>query len=244
MVAKNRGYIMSNLPKDQVQAEQQKLLELGYYNGEIDGKWGPQSKAALDAYEQDLILISKLYVPSGSIRVPIDAIAWGKKVSATFKARIKWIAEALEMPKEGVNWLMACMAWESAETFSSDIKNAAGSGATGLIQFMPTTALSLGTTTAKLALLTPEDQLNYVYKYFAPRKGKLNTLSDVYMAILWPAAIGKAENSILWSKEKRPTTYRQNSGLDINKDGLITKAEAAKKVRGKLTKGLTEAYFG
>ena len=31
------------------------------------------------------------------------------------------------------------------------VKNAAGSGATGLIQFMPRTAQGLGTTTAKLA---------------------------------------------------------------------------------------------
>lgn len=235
---------MSKLTKDQVKAEQQKLLELGYYNGEIDGIWGNQSKKALDAYEQDLILISKLYVPSGTIRVPVGGLAWGKKVSDTFKARVRWIAEQLQMPADGANWLMACMAWESAETFSSDIKNAAGSGATGLIQFMPATAVPLGTTTSQLALLTPEDQLNYVYKYFAPRKGKLNSLADVYMAILWPAAIGKPESEALWSKDKRPTTYRQNSGLDINKDGVITKAEAARKVREKLTKGLTEAYFG
>ena len=85
MVAKNRGYIMSNLPKDQVKAEQQKLLELGYYNGEIDGKWGPQSKAALDAYEQDLILISKLYVPSGSIlSIPLQTSSYTLLIKDSF----------------------------------------------------------------------------------------------------------------------------------------------------------------
>jgi soluble lytic murein transglycosylase-like protein len=35
---------------------------------------------------------------------------------------------------------MACMAWESGRSFRPDVKNMAGSGATGLIQFMPTTA--------------------------------------------------------------------------------------------------------
>lgn len=40
---------------------------------------------------------------------------------------------------------MAAMAFESGETFSPSIKNAAGSGAVGLIQFMPSTAKALGT---------------------------------------------------------------------------------------------------
>lgn len=136
------------------------------------------------------------------------------------------------------------MAWESAETFRADIKNAAGSGATGLIQFMPSTALSLGTSTTKLARMTPEDQLNYVYKYFKPYKGRLKTLDDVYMAILWPKAIGKDPHTALWDRATKPTTYRQNAGLDANKDGRITKAEAAYKVRQKLTKGLGHGYIG
>lgn len=235
---------MSNLLPEQVKAEQQKLYDLGYYTGDIDGLWGSQSKKALDAYEQDLILVSKLYVPSETLRVPVTQVAWGAKVSATFKARVQWIAETLLMPKEGVNWLMGCIAWESGETFSPSVTNMAGSGATGLIQFMPSTAKSLGTTVGQLALMSAEDQLNYVYKYFAPYKGKLKSLGDVYMAILWPAGVGKPMDYVLWSKTGKPTTYRQNSGLDINKDGVITKAEAVAKVQAKLDKGLQKAYLG
>lgn len=235
---------MSNLLPSQVKSEQQKLLELGYYNGEVDGKWGPASKAALDAYEQDLILVSKLYIPEGVIRTPVKKLAWGAKVSATFKSRIIWIAETLKMPPQGADWIMGAMAWESGETFSPSVTNMAGSGATGLIQFMPSTAKGLGTTVAQLALMSAEDQLNYVYKYFAPYKGKLNSLGDVYMAILWPAGVGKPMDYVLWSKAKRPTTYRQNSGLDINKDAVITKAEAVAKVQAKLSKGLQEPYLG
>lgn len=235
---------MTTLTKDQVKAEQQRLLELGYYTGEVDGDWGKKSIQALEAYEQDLILVSKLYVPQGTIRTPVTEIAWGKKVSQVFKERVLWMRDALLMPTEGADWLMSCMAWENAETFSPSITNMAGSGATGLIQFMPSTAKDLGTTVGQLALMTAEDQLNYVYKYFAPRKGQLNSLADVYMAILWPEAIGKPESHVLWSKTAKPTTYRQNSGLDINKDGLITKAEAAKKVTEKLVKGRTSAYYG
>lgn len=168
-------------------------------------------------------------------------LAWGAKVSQTFRERVRWIAEDLEIgdgPLDGANKFMTCMAWESGRSFRADVKNMAGSGATGLIQFMPATAKGLGTTVEKLAAMTPEDQLNFVWKYFAPYKGRLKTLSDIYMAILWPAAVGKPESFVLWDRGERPTTYRQNAGLDVNADGRITKAEAAGKVAALLPEGL------
>lgn len=170
---------------------------------------------------------------------PAIRLAWGKKVSPEFRKRVLEICQEL-----GVNpdYLMACMAFESAETFSPSIKNAAGSGATGLIQFMPATAKGLGTTTGALANMTALQQLEYVHAYFWPYRGRLKTLGDVYMAILWPAGIGKPDTWPLWDKSKKPTTYRQNAGLDINKDGAITKAEATAKVQAKLEKGLMLDY--
>jgi hypothetical protein len=167
-------------------------------------------------------------------------IAWGAKVSRTFIDRVMWIVEDLgigtDVP-DGTNKLMTCMAWESDRTFSASVVNKAGSGATGLIQFMPKTARGLGTTTAKLAAMTPEDQLNYVWKYFEPFKGKLKRLSDIYMAILWPKAVGKPEGHVLWTKKSQPTTFRQNAGLDKNRDSTITKGEAAAKVAALLPEG-------
>ena len=164
---------------------------------------------------------------------PSTTLRWGAKVSETFKERVIWIGEDLGFDP---NLLMDCIAFESAETFKADIKNAAGSGATGLIQFMPSTARSLGTTVEALARMAPEDQLNYVWKYFRPYAGKLATLDDVYMAILWPKAVGKSANYVLF---QGPGTiaYRQNAGLDTNRDSKITKAEAAAKVREKSTRG-------
>lgn len=166
-------------------------------------------------------------------------LAWGKKVSPEFRQRVFKISAEL-----GINpdYLMSCMAFESAETFSPSIKNAAGSGATGLIQFMPSTARGLGTTTAALSEMTAVQQLEYVHAYFWPYRGRLKTLGDVYMAILWPAGIGKLDTWVLWDQSKKPTTYRQNAGLDINKDGLITKAEATSKVEAKLDRGLLSVY--
>ena len=175
----------------------------------------------------------------------VGKMAWGAKVSSTFRDRIRWICDD---PKAGLgmdpNDLMACIAWETGRTFSPSVKNAAGSGATGLIQFMPKTAINLGTTTAKLATMTAEDQLNYVYKYFLPWKGKLKNLSDLYMAILWPKAVGQPEHYVLWSKGTMPKTFAQNAGLDLNKDDEITKAECSAKLYAMKAEGLRKENLG
>lgn len=176
----------------------------------------------------------------GSNRGGLDRkIAWGAKVSPVFKERVLWIAETLNVDPDD---LMSCMAWESGESFSASKKNLAGSGATGLIQFMPSTARTLGTTTAELAKMTPEDQLNYVYKYFLPFHGRLNNLGDVYMAILWPKGVGKPDHYVVFSGTG--ATYRQNAGLDVNKDGNVTRAECIVKVQAKKAKGLLSANLG
>lgn len=218
---------------------QQDLQRMGYYDGTIDGLWGPLSEAA---YVRLRALAANQNVPIPPAANP-DAMAWGKKVSQTFKDRIRWAADALELPREGVDWLMSCIAFESGETFRSDIRNAAGSGATGLIQFMPKTAIGLGTTTTKLAAMTAEDQINFVYRYFLPYKGRLKNLGDMYMAILWPAGIGKADDWKLWCKTSREITYSQNQGLDVDKDGCITRGEAVSKVKAKLVRG-RQFYYG
>lgn len=112
------------------------------------------------------------------------------------------IADDLEVSPD---FLMSCIAFETGETFSPKIKNAAGSGATGLIQFMPTTAKGLGTSVEKLAAMSATKQLDYVKKYFKRFKGKLSTLEDVYLAILYPAAIGMSKEATLFKKGKRLT---------------------------------------
>ena len=63
----------------------------------------------------------------------------------------------------------------------------------------------------------------------------MKTLEDVYMAILWPAAIGKPDDHVLFAAPGR--TYDQNRGLDRDRDGRVTKREAAAAVSAKLAKG-------
>lgn len=166
-------------------------------------------------------------------------IAWGAKVTKDFKAKVILISKKLNISPD---YLMSCMAFETAGTFSPKIINAAGSGAIGLIQFMPRTAKGLGTSSESLSKMTAVNQLDYVEKYFKPRKGKLSSLEDVYMAILYPAAIGKPASHALFVKGT--TAYKQNSGLDKDKNGSITLKEISSKVRVMYEKGLKQGYIG
>lgn len=168
----------------------------------------------------------------------LQPLAWGAKVSPAFRAKVRQMVLTWGgcTPDEA----MTCMAWESGRSFRPDVKNMAGSGATGLIQFMPTVAAALGTTVDALARMSAEQQLDWVAKYFAPYRGHLANLADLYMAILWPAAIGKPDGYVLFDKAdlQHPARYRQNAGLDVNADGKVTKAEAVAKVAGLQAEGL------
>ncbi len=219
------------------------LTEYNLYNFAIDGKFGSLTKNGLDSYI-DILVKQNTGGDAGTTdgsKIDYSKIIYSAVLSDEFINCVWWMAEQLRHPLvstlELTNDFIGCMAWESAETFSPSIKNAAGSGATGLIQFMPATARGMGTTVEKLAKMTQIEQLNYVYKYFLPQKGKLRNLGDVYMTILWPAGIGKSEDYVLWSRAKKPTTYRQNIGLDVNKDGVITRAECVAKVTERYNKG-------
>lgn len=167
--------------------------------------------------------------PASSAKRP--SMVWGAKLTLPERNAAASVARAIGFP---VDWLMACIAFETGETFNPAIVNKL-SGATGLIQFMDRTAISLGTTTAALRAMTITEQLAWVRAYFEPYKGRLHTLEDVYMAILYPAAIGKPDSFVLFDAPKK--AYDQNAGLDANKDRIVTKREAAARVREKLWRG-------
>jgi hypothetical protein len=177
------------------------------------------------------------------VTTPLSPLAWGARVSEAFRAKVRAIAEHLRCDPSD---LMACMAWESGRSFRPDVTNMAGSGATGLIQFMPTTAAGLGTSCAALARMTAERQLDFVARYFAAYAGRLHSLADIYMVILWPAAVGKPDSEVLFARDDldHPARYRQNAGLDINHDGLCTKAEAAARVIAIRAEGLRPLNVG
>mgnify|MGYP001075621165 CR=1 FL=1 len=176
--------------------------------------------------------------PAPATSTPFQ-LAWGARVSTDFARHLLGICSEFGWGRSHANWLMACMAFESGETFRADVRNAAGSGAMGLIQFMPATARDLGTTTESLAAMTAESQLIYVRAYFRPYARRIQSLSDMYMAILLPKYIGTAEGTVLFSGTG--ASYRQNAGLDANSDGKITKGEATARVAAMLQRGLEPA---
>lgn len=114
--------------------------------------------------------------------------------------KIKSLGDKWGIPME---WLCNLMNHESAGTFNPAIQNSIG--ATGLIQFLKSTAKNLGTTTDNLKSLTFQKQLEYVDKYLDGWKGqwknrglitngKINDnfqQPDLFMTIFYPAAIGK-----------------------------------------------------
>jgi len=174
---------------------------------------------------------------SGSI-IMLD-IPGSDKVSEAFKDKVMQIAADLGI---NPNFLMAVMSFETGGSFSPSVRNAAGSGAVGLIQFMPKTAKDLGTNTGALAKMTAEDQLDFVAKYLKPFKNRMKTIEDAYMAVLMPSAIGKGSNFVLFRKPS--VGYNQNKGLDVDQDGLITVGEAADRVRKRLGDAATGTATG
>jgi Transglycosylase SLT domain len=182
--------------------------------------------------------LQRLALALGADSVDDVALAWGKKVTPAFKRKVIEISAEIGMDP---NFLMAAMAFESARTFSANVQNPS-SRAVGLIQFMPSTARALGTSTEALKRMTPLAQLDYVERYFLPNKGRLRDLNDVYMAILWPRAIGRPSSYILFAQGSNQ--YRQNRGLDADNDGVVTKAEAANRVQQHLVEGMREELRG
>ncbi len=208
------------------------LKQVGLYPGTVDGKWGPNS---INGFAEARRMANKESLPP-FLKGYAKSVAWSGKVSDKFLETAKQVSNRLGIPDPDL--LMACMAFETGRTFSPTVQNGAGAPYYGIIQFGKDAATDAGTTIPALLKMSAVEQLEYVYNFFKPYTGKLKTLSDVYCRILWPKAVGKPENYVLWDKETRPTTYRQNSGLDINKDGMITKAEAAAMVNKLLIEGV------
>ena len=116
------------------------------------------------------------------------------------------LARKYSIPPE---WLANLINHESAGTFNPAVRNPS-SGATGLIQFMPSTAKGLGTTTTALSKLTFQQQLPWVEKYLFKTLKNLKAYSctissvastckirpdmreiDLYMAIFYPVSMFK-----------------------------------------------------
>jgi hypothetical protein len=102
-------------------------------------------------------------------------------------------------------------------------------GATGLIQFMPKTAQSLGTSVAQLRGMSAEQQLDYVYKYLSKYKrtkfgDRQISKGEVYALVACP---GRANKGVLYAQNSAGS--RANRGL-TNRNGQITTESLARRL--------------
>ena len=135
-----------------------------------------------------------------------------------FLWKVKEMASILSINPE---WLMFTMKFESG---INPKKVNQISNATGLIQFMPSTARELGTSTEGLLKMSNVEQLDFVYKYLKRYKGRMKSWIDVYLAVFYPAAIGKGDNYVI----KSDLVAKQNQIFDLNKDLDISVGEIKK----------------
>lgn len=117
--------------------------------------------------------------------------------------RKKFIDKLIKVSKDlkiHPDWLANVIDLESANTFSSSVRN--GIGATGLIQFLETSAKELGTTTTALGMLDEIEQLDRVQKYFEYWKKTPESLEQLYLLTLYPAFVDKASSpeAIIFAK--------------------------------------------
>lgn len=199
------------------------------------------SHEALSDYEYGRSVLAVWEHINGSIEVPTNhtlTIEGGNAESLyllqeaedhvedlrAFEEKVREIAQRLNVAPE---WLMAVMYIESK--FDPSIQNLQGSGATGLIQFMAPTVKDLnqrlGTKyyMSDIQAMPAEQQLDLVYEYLRgvkEKKGEFRSLTDLYLGVLYPSAIGKGADHVLFAKPSR--AYQQNRGLDHDKDGKIT----------------------
>jgi hypothetical protein len=140
-------------------------------------------------------------------------------------------------------WLYRVMIAESG--INSAIQNR-DTQATGLIQFMPSTARMLGTTTDQLCMMTPQEQLDYVYKFYLPYKNNITCPIDLYIVTFYPYARGKRNHYIIGSEANAYTANliaKQNPSFDIDGNGYIELGEYRKYVRRKVFGSIPDYVF-
>lgn len=160
-------------------------------------------------------------------------LAWGRLLDAGERAALRACARAVQCDP---SHLSAVIMFES--NWDPKAFNAAYEGS-GLIQFIKSTSAAMGYTTQQILAMSRIEQLGLVQRYLMPYRGRISTLTDLYMAVLRPTAIGKPDDhALITSAEGK--AYIANKGLDLNKDGNITKLEATEYVRRRLEEGLRD----
>jgi hypothetical protein len=147
------------------------------------------------------------------------------KQGSAFTDKVKEIAEKLGIEPDSI--MMAI--WIESE-FNRNAYNPV-SKAYGLIQILPSTAHDLGLSMPEVRNMSGVEQLEkVVYPYLKQYKGKMKRGIDVYLAIFYPAAVGKPDNYVIAREGSK--TYQFNANLDVkgNQNGLLEVFDIRKRV--------------
>lgn len=114
-------------------------------------------------------------------------------------------------------------------------------GASGLIQWVPTTALGYGITTEKIRSLSNLQQIPYIERYLKDQiksAGMPKDWFETYLLVFHPYWVGKPETTPIKGNNmpKAGLSYTGNYYIDLNKDGFLTKGEFRKWANSKLPK--------
>jgi hypothetical protein len=120
---------------------------------------------------------------------------WSNKLTCDQRKKVLQVCGELwgeSKKKEKASELMSIMHLETGGSFSPSADN--GVGYSGLIQFSDAAAASVGTTRTALKRMTFTEQMDYVKKYLEKKKTQLNTMTDLYLMVLKPNAVGQGKN--------------------------------------------------
>jgi hypothetical protein len=201
-----------------------------------------QSKETVPESERDTLPPGEIpdTLPSSSSKpgTPVRTVAAVRGIERCSPRELAALVQVSDSLGVNPDWLAAVISFESG--WNPAARNAA-SGATGLIQFMPGqngSAIRLGTTTDLIGRMSIEEQLRgVVYQYLSGFRGRMTSLDDTYLAVFYPAAIGKPDDYVVGRKADEGfsrAVYEQNAGFDRGGKGYITKADIVQTIRGVL----------
>lgn len=197
----------------------------------LDGRLGPYTRRAAEAHPEIAAKYKEVLARPDSVdaqKIDVSTIQ-----DPDFNKKLEKIAGLLGTTPRA---LLAVMKQESGVNPQAVNPH---SNARGLIQFMPDTARRLGTTVDDIYKMDGVQQLDYVYKFYKMTGVGDGSPGDLYMATFMPKFIGYPDDFVLGQLGggKVPGTnlssdlvYKQNKGLDRNKDGTITVGDVKKSV--------------